>query len=239
LASELKQAAAESQRAAAESERAAAESKAVLTFLVEDMLGAAAPYQKLGRDVKVTNLAAKGHNATVADVLANAENRIDIAFPNQPLVEAGVRHAIGATRNGLGQYDLAERQLTRSYELRRKLLGLEDDETIDTLIQLLRAMRDPKVGEMRDPAKAKEASKLGERALEVRRRKSGPEDPRTLDLMYYLGDVLGRQGRNDESLKLHLETLEIRRRVLGPEHPDTLLSMHAVADRFYWPLGKL
>jgi tetratricopeptide (TPR) repeat protein len=200
----------EAQTAAADSTRAAAESKAILTFLVQDMLGAVAPNEAMGRDVKV------------AEVLANAEKKIDTAFPNQPLVEAGVRHALGSTRYAQGQNDLALRQLSRSYELRRNLLGREHPETLASMTDLARALR--------LQGKPDDAGKLHEQALEIRRRILGPEHRDTLMSMHHIANCLWTQKRHDEACKLFEQALEIQRRVLGPEHTDTLQSMSNVAS---------
>jgi len=209
----------EAQSAAAESKAVAAESKAVFTFLVHDMLGASAPDQALGRDVKV------------AEVLAKAEKKIDTAFPKQPLVEAGVRYALGATRHALGQYDLALRHVARSYELRRDLLGPEHPETLASMDILATTLT--------SQGKDDEARKVNEQALEIRRRIMGPEHPDTLRSMRQLALVLAGRGKLDEGRKLCEQTLEIRRRILGPEHPDTLISMSDMALRFWLRQGKL
>jgi tetratricopeptide (TPR) repeat protein len=242
----------EAQTAAAQAKSAAAESKAVLTFLVQDMLGASAPDQALGRDVKV------------AEVLANAEKKIDTAFRDQPLVEAGVRHALGSSRHALGQYDLALRHATRSYELRRDLLGPEHPETLASMATLANVFWEQgKTDEARtfyeqtlemrrrtlgpeDPdtlastgdlvrdlnwgqGKPDEARKLCEEILEIQRRTLGPEHPNTLKSMEILAGILRQQGKPDEARKLYEQTLEIERRILGPEHPDTLWLMNGLA----------
>src|SRR5262249_3309020 len=79
----------------------ASESEAIQRFLVYDLLGASDPEQVLGRDVKV------------GEVLANAEEKLETAFPEQPLVEGGVRHALGTAYHSLGEYDDALRQFSR------------------------------------------------------------------------------------------------------------------------------
>src|SRR3712207_9118314 len=71
------------------------------------------PYTTLFRSVKV------------AEVLANAEKKVETAFPDQPLVEAGVRHALSVTYRSLGRYDIALRHASRARDLRFRLLGPE------------------------------------------------------------------------------------------------------------------
>ncbi|MHC4109263.1 MAG: serine/threonine protein kinase, partial [Planctomycetota bacterium] len=68
-----------------------------------------------------------------------------------------------------------------------------------------------------------------ERALEIRLRVLGKEDPKTLQSMAGLARLYSNQDRFEESERLYLETLEIRSRVLGEEHPDTLASMAGLA----------
>jgi serine/threonine protein kinase/TolA-binding protein len=193
--------------AAAEARQAAAESKAILTFLVHDML-ALDPERGGGRDVKF------------AQVLDNAEKKIDTSFRNQPLVEAGVRYAIGSARNGMWQFDLASRHLSRSYELRRDLLGLEHPDTLASMANLGWALR---------WQKTVESLNLLEQALEIRRRTLGPEHPDTLQSMFYLGFMLAWQEKTDEARKIFEQMLEIQRRVLGPEHRDTLTTIPHLA----------
>jgi tetratricopeptide (TPR) repeat protein len=208
--------------AAAAASRAAAESKAVLTFMVQDMLGASAPQQALGVDVKVPEGLAKGRETKVVEVLANAEKKIDTAFPDQPLVEAGVRYAMGTTYGALDQRDLAERHLTRSYELRRDLLGPDHPETLASMDRLLWTFS--------ALGKHDEFRKLAGQTLEISRRTLGPEHPITLHSMSALAELRKAAGKSNEAQIMFEEILEIRRRVLGPEHPDTLIAMLNVAE---------
>ncbi|HKV24606.1 MAG TPA: serine/threonine-protein kinase [Candidatus Acidoferrum sp.] len=64
-----------------------------------------------------------------------------------------------------------------------------------------------------------------ERALELHRRVSGAEDPKTLATSSSLGYVALAQGRHADAEKILTETLETQRRKLGAENPETLASM--------------
>ena len=71
----------------------------------------------------------------MAEVLANAEKKIDTAFLDQPLVEAGVRHAISVAFSSLGQFEVALRhapQLTTC----AGLLGPEHPDTLTSMHNL-------------------------------------------------------------------------------------------------------
>jgi serine/threonine protein kinase/tetratricopeptide (TPR) repeat protein len=192
-----------------EAQVAAAESKAVLEFLVRDLLGASELEKALGRDVRMS------------EVLANAEKKLDSAFPDQPLVEAGVRHALATTFSSLGRYEVAWRHGSRAHDLRLRLLGPEHPDTMTSLHTL--------AGLLVRLDKWEEARKLSEQSVETRRRVLGPEHPDTLASMNILAKVLDGQEKLDEARTLHEQTLEIRRRVRGPKHPDTLESMNNLA----------
>jgi tetratricopeptide (TPR) repeat protein len=78
-----------------------------------------------------------------------------------------------------------------------------------------------------------EARKQLERALDLRRRALGAENPLTLRTMSRLGRIAELQGKYPEAEALLSQTLKIRRRVLGSDHPDTLYSMNQLANVYY------
>ena len=67
------------------------------------------------------------------------------------------------------------------------------------------------------------------KAIEIRTRLLGPDDPATLQSAHELLDLYGYEGRMKLMEPLAIDTLERRTRVLGPEHPDTLNSMGDLA----------
>ena len=69
-----------------------------------------------------------------------------------------------------------------------------------------------------------------ERALDLRRRVLGPENPKTLKTIGHLGVTAYVQGKYAEAEALEGAALEAQRRVLGPEHPDMLYSMNNLAN---------
>jgi serine/threonine protein kinase/tetratricopeptide (TPR) repeat protein len=66
------------------------------------------------------------------------------------------------------------------------------------------------------------AGELAQRTLEARRRRYGTDDPRTLESMSLLGNILGRQGKRGEAEKLTADTLAALRRSVGSDAPLTL-----------------
>src|SRR6185295_1498737 len=106
-------------RAAAETleaRRQAAIAEAVNGFLNNDLLAAAAPSAARGQ----------GKDVTMRQALDVAAERIDRAsqgtgrFASEPLVEAGIRTAIGSTYSSLGEFAAAEPHLRRALESRRR-----------------------------------------------------------------------------------------------------------------------
>jgi serine/threonine protein kinase/Tfp pilus assembly protein PilF len=75
----------------------------------------------------------------------------------------------------------------------------------------------------------KQAQGLLDRAVRIRRRILGSEDPRTAQSIANLANVLNADGHRTDGERLHREALGIRQRLLGPDHPDTLKSMNDLA----------
>jgi eukaryotic-like serine/threonine-protein kinase len=68
-----------------------------------------------------------------------------------------------------------------------------------------------------------------ERALTLRQRTLGEENPKTLETMSLLGLIADYQGKYREAEALLSKALEISDHVLGPEHPDSLKTMSRLA----------
>jgi len=71
-----------------------------------------------------------------------------------------------------------------------------------------------------------EATMQLEKALDLQRRVSGPENPETLGIMNNLGNLYDDEGKYAEAEALDNLALEIQRRVFGPEDRNTLRSMN-------------
>jgi len=117
------QAVAEKQRADNES----ATAKAVVDFLQSDLLSQASAYTQSQPDSK------PDPDIKVRTALDRAAARIAGKFEKQPLVEASIRHTIGNTYWDVGLFPQAQRQLERAVDLRRRLLGDEDPDTLQSM----------------------------------------------------------------------------------------------------------
>jgi len=81
----------------------------------------------------------------------------------------------------------------------------------------------------RNLAKYQQAERHLRRAVELRERKLGPDDPATLNSRNSLGVLLSQAGRYAEAIALLEETLKKRQAKLGLDHPDTFHSMNNLA----------
>ncbi len=73
-----------------------------------------------------------GAEATVRDVLRTASNMVGERFPDQPAIEAPLRHTIGYTQLSLMELDASHDNLVRADQLNRQVFGDNDDRTLMT-----------------------------------------------------------------------------------------------------------
>jgi hypothetical protein len=76
------------------------------------------------------------------------------------------------------------------------------------------------------------AERLLRRAVELRERELGPDDPLTLDSQNNLAVTLEQSGRPGAALELQQQVLEAYRRVFGPDHPNTLAVIQNLATGY-------
>jgi eukaryotic-like serine/threonine-protein kinase len=196
--------------------REAAVAEAVNDFLQNDLLAQAgvsaqsSPNTKLDPDLKVRT------------ALDRAAERIEGKFTKQPGVEASIRDTLGWTYRELGLLAESRKQLERSVELGRRVLGVDDHHTLKSMEHLARlaALQ----------GKYAESEMLEEEIFETRRRVLGPRHPDTLLSMCNLGDVYNDEGKYAQAESLLTESLEMQERSVGPEHADTLRSMRFLAE---------
>jgi tetratricopeptide (TPR) repeat protein len=194
--------------------------EAVNTFLQNDLLAQASANRQARPDTK------PDPDLKVRTALDRAAVRITGKFDRQPEVEAAIRDTIGQTYIDLGLYPEARTQLQRALEVRRRVMGARNPETLNTFSRLGRTAF--------LQGKYPEAEALFRQILEVQRWVFGPEHPDTLGSMASLAVVYRLQSKHAQAESLDSQTLEVRRRVLGPEHPGTLSSMHNLAAVYFY-----
>ncbi|MCG6925745.1 MAG: serine/threonine-protein kinase [Acidobacteria bacterium] len=193
-------------RAREEAERArtqAAIAEAVNAFLNDDLLAAVAPGSQ-GRDV------------TMREVLDTAASGLEGRFPDQPQVEAAVRHTIGDTYVRLGRLDEASPHLERAVALRAEALGEDAPATLESVHAL---------GELRFyQGRIEDADALLHRCFEGRERALGPNHPETLSALSDLGAVAQARGDLDDA-EQHYRDAYGRASAALNEDDETLLAM--------------
>jgi len=192
-----------------EAELQARVTKAVVDFLNYDLLMSADPRRARGRDI------------TVREALDEASRRIEGRFRDDPLVEASVRFTLANTYSELGLYTQAEGHMKRTSEIRQKILGLENEDTLDVMNNLGILYK--------NQGRYDQAEQMYESCLEIGLRILGKEDHFTLNVMNNQAVLYMQLGRNAEAEQLFTDTLRIKSRVLGSEHPDTLRTMTNLA----------
>jgi tetratricopeptide (TPR) repeat protein len=205
-----------------EADRSAAEAKAVVSFVVDDVLGTAAPSKTLGEPV------------SVLEALANADRSIEGKFAKEPLVEAAVRKALADVYIELGEYDRAEGHATRALALRETHQGPEHEATLSAMDTLGRIAPLHGIGTLAGPLGKRDMLERGEslfqRMLEVCRRTRGDEDELTLRAMAGLASIYSAQGEYGDALRLAEEAFDARRKKLGSSASETLTAMDNLAS---------
>lgn len=148
-------------------------------------------------------------------ILKPAVKAIDEQFKDQPVVDAQLRQVLAYRYRDLGLYDGALPLQTSALEIRRRVLGEEHPDTLNSIYNMGVLLR--------HQGKFGEAEPYLREAMEIRRRVLGEDHLDTLDsinsLAVFLVNVRGKLG---EAERYHREALEKFRRVLGEDHPDTL-----------------
>src|SRR5262249_2689691 len=76
----------------------------------------------------------------------------------------------------------------------------------------------------------RQACRLHEQTLGLRKRVLGPDHPDTLRSMSNLGELLTREGKLARARRLVEDAAGLQRRTLGAGHPDTLASTTNLAN---------
>jgi serine/threonine protein kinase len=116
-----------STREAARANREAATSRAISDFLQSDLLAQASAANQARPNTK------PDPDLKVRTALDRAATRISGRFEKQPEVEAAIRDTIGQTYMDLGLYPEARAQFERALDLKRRVLGPKNPETLKTM----------------------------------------------------------------------------------------------------------
>jgi tetratricopeptide (TPR) repeat protein len=195
------------------------------------------------RAVKAESQAVQDRNAAQASE-AQAERERNVAMEEKK--RADREAAIAAAVNGFLQNDLlaqasANRQSGRrdppdpDLKVRTALDRAAERITgkFDKEPEVEAAIRSTMGESYTDLGVYPEARKQLERALELQRQVSGPENPKTINTMHVLGRTALYQGKQADAESFASRALEISRRALGPAHPTTLTTMTGLANVYF------
>jgi serine/threonine protein kinase len=196
-------------------------SQATLEFLTERVLSGATP-EKIP-DAKIRDQIVKA-------MIAPAAQSVGESFKDRPLIEASIRDAIQAVLRDIGQSELALPHAEAALAIRRRELGEDHPDTIQSLHNYGRVLR--------SLARFADAEPVYREALERRRKVLGEDHEDTLSSMNNYATLLETLGRASEGEPLLKENLERRRRLLGEDHLSTIMSLNNYAHTLR-ELGRL
>jgi serine/threonine protein kinase len=165
---------------------------------------------------------ARGNTITAREVLDKASKDIHTGLAKDPEVQAEMMHLMGGVYDNLGLYPQAQLLFDDAVEIRKRVLGAENPETLKSIHGVSRLLR--------EQGRYAEAEKMQRDTLAVERRVLGNENPDTLDSVAELAVILDNEARYPEAEKLAQEALDTDRRVLGVE--DDQWAMIVLASVF-------
>ena len=112
-----------------------------------------------------------------------------------------------------GNYVEAETMALKAARSRKKVLGQENAETLNSMAMLALVYK--------DEGRWKEAEEMDVQVMETRKRVLGQEHPDTLSSMANLAFTWKSQGRNPEAILMLKECYQLQTHKLGSQHPAT------------------
>lgn len=174
-----------------------------------------------------------GRNATVSDAVIAAVGRVDLAFEDQPQLEAAIRETLGETLRSLGQTGLAIEQFELALEMCQREYGARDLATLEAMDSLAGAYRSLKIPDLLEKARELRTTVLTERI-----RQQGEQHPETIIAMNNLVTVYLDLGELDEAQQLLQRASELAAdREDIPKHVQDGLLYHLAMIN--WDQGDL
>jgi eukaryotic-like serine/threonine-protein kinase len=152
---------------------------------------------------------ARGNDIRVREILDKASLDIEKGLTKDPELQAQMQDVMGTVYMKLGLYRKADTLLRQAVEIRRRILGTNNAQTLksmDTLGEILGS-------ESLYP----EAEKWLRETLDGRRRLLGAQHRDTLKAMSHLATLMNSEGHFSDAEKINREALETAKQVFGPE----------------------
>ncbi len=171
---------------------------------------------------KVSNPSeARGNDIRAREILDKSAKDIDTGLANDPELQAHMMNVMGTVYQSLGLSSKAEPLLRHALEIRQRILGPRNPDTLQSKSDLAVVML--------AESHLEEAEKLCRETMETRRQVLGPEDHDTVDSMVQLARILGFESRYDEAERLNRDALELSRRK-WPQDRLTATALSLLAD---------
>jgi tetratricopeptide (TPR) repeat protein len=154
-------------------------------------------------------------------ILKPAVAAIDKQFGGQPVVDATMRQVLANRYYDMGLYDEAMPLQKSALATRRRVLGGENQATLDSI--------DGMGNLLEAQGNLAAAEPYFREAVATSHRVRGENDPNTLEALSYLGALLHDEGKLAEAEPYLRGVLEKRRRLLGADDPSTLVSLGDMA----------
>jgi len=171
---------------------------------------------------------ARGNSITAREILDRSSKDIKTGLTKDPELQAQMMQVMSRTYALLGLYPRAYELARSAFDIRLKLLGPHDPQTLTSMAQMST--------DLAYQGHYPEAEKLYREALADERRVLGAEAPLTLETMDRLAVVRGYQGHYDEQEKLEREVIAIGTRKMGAEN-EQLLRARSNLVAALWNLG--
>jgi len=171
---------------------------------------------------KVSNPSeARGNDIRAREILDKSAKDIDTGLTSDPELRAQMMNVMGTVYQSLGLSSKAEPLLRSALEIRQRILGPRNPDTLQSESDLAIAML--------AESHLEEAEKLCRETMETRRQVLGPEHHDTVDSKVQLARILGFESRYDEAEKLNRDALEVARRK-WPQDRLTATALSLLAD---------
>ncbi len=185
--------------------------------LITEMLASISPEEAKGADITL-----------LKSVLDAAAARLEQGDVKDELIAAELHHLIGGVYSDLARQAEAEEHLLAALEARRRLLGADHSDTINSMIQLAKIYS----GQGRYDA----AEALCRDAYETARKALGDSHPQALTAMNALATQLGLLGREQEAEEMCLQAIALLDRT--EPSPSTVAGIQSNLGMLYRLQGR-
>lgn len=164
----------------------------------------------------------RGNSITAREILDNGSKSIETSLAKDPELQADLIATMAATYLNLGLYSRAQEHLERAVEIQRRVLGLNNWKTLQSMSLLGWILQ--------RQGRYPESEKLLRETLDRQTRVFGTADPYTLSTLFRLGVTLSQEGQYAEAERAERQALEIARRTGSSNDTNLLAAMNNLAD---------